>query len=59
MNERVNQMLPIVADSWDRLRPVDVERLLDQFGDEWPEAGRIIVANRPDLEKRVEMYIPE
>ena len=49
----IETVLPVVADSWDRLRACDVYRLLDQIAYETPEslaiAGGAVVAHRPDL----------
>lgn len=46
-------VLPVVADSWDRLRGCDVYRLLDQISYDGPEgltaAGEVVLGHRPDL----------
>ena len=53
----IDRMLPIVADSWDKLRGCDVFRLLDSIayesGESLDTAARIVVGNRPDLLARV------
>jgi hypothetical protein len=57
MEKKLNEMLPVVADSWARLRGCDVDRLLSciEFKDvkSIQEAGSIIVAKRKDLEDYV------
>jgi hypothetical protein len=57
MENQLNAMLPVVADSWDRLRGCDVDRLLSciKFKDvqSIKDAGSIIVAKRKDLEDYV------
>lgn len=44
--EQALAMLKIAADSWDRLRKCDVERLITTYGREYAEH---IVEERPDL----------
>lgn len=49
----VNLVLPVVADSWDKLRRTDVFRLLDSIAYEsiasLNQAGDVISRKRPDL----------
>jgi hypothetical protein len=46
-NERqCNAMLKIVADSWEKLRKCDVERLITTYGTRF---AAFIIENRPDL----------
>ena len=53
----IETMLPIVADSWEKLRGCDVFRLLDTIAYESQSslaiAGGSIVAHRPDLASAV------
>ena len=48
----INRMLPVVADSWDRLRGCDVDRLLISIYYETLSglynAGKIVKSKRPD-----------
>lgn len=57
MRDTVNKMLPIVADSWDKLRSCDVYRLISSvpFGsmDEMGEAVNVILSERPDLAETI------
>lgn len=59
----LNAVLPIVADSWDRLRKCDVYRLLDSIQythvDSINDAGKAIIARRPDLADEVEEVVSE
>jgi hypothetical protein len=53
VSELLTTVLPVVADSWDKLRGCDVYRLLDailyQDEDGLHEAARIVMGKRPDL----------
>lgn len=55
--QQVTNLLPVVADSWDRLRGCDVYRLLDlvlqEDEDGMHAAARIILGKRPDLAHHV------
>jgi hypothetical protein len=46
-------MLPVVADSWPKLRGCDVHRLLSKFSDDLEKAGNVILDHRPDLAQQV------
>ena len=54
----INRMLPVVADSWDRLRGCDVDRLLISIYYETLSglynAGKIVKSKRPDLSSQVD-----
>lgn len=49
----LDTVLPVVADSWEKLRRCDVYRLLDQIhytgAESIARAAQIIAAKRPDL----------
>ena len=49
----IEVVLPVVADSWEKLRKCDVYRLLNQIHydshDSLTSAARVIVHKRPDL----------
>ena len=57
MEKKLNAMLPVVADSWARLRGCDVDRLFSciKFKDvqSIKDAGSIIFAKRKDFEDYV------
>jgi hypothetical protein len=59
----MDRVLPVVADSWERLRRIDVYRLMTQFHYETPEsvrrAGEIIGENRPDLKAEADAVVGE
>lgn len=59
----LNRVLPVVADSWEQLRPCDVFRLLDSIYYESLSglyaAGEIIKTKRPDLTKKVDEAVAE
>lgn len=59
----MNRMLPIVADSWDRLRGCDVYRLLSSVYYEklasLYAAGEAIKTKRPDLTGKVDEAVAE
>lgn len=54
----MDTVLPIVADSWERLRGIDVERLLNSIDYEslssLNDAAEIVKKKRPDLLNEVE-----
>jgi len=55
--ERMNKLLPIVADSWKQLRKSDVYRLLNSIGSDLPasieQAANVIHSQRPDLRDEI------
>jgi hypothetical protein len=59
----MDRMLPVVADSWERLRRIDVYRLMTRIHYETPEsvrrAGEIIGENRPDLKAEADAVVGE
>ena len=59
----VNTVLPVVADSWEKLRGCDVYRLLDSilYRDEngLHDAARIVLGKRPDLAHHVNEAIAD
>ena len=61
--EFMDTVLPVVADSWQKLRKIDVFRLLNSIHylsvDSLNEAGKIIVEQRPDLKDEVAESIEE
>lgn len=61
--ERLERVLPVVADNWKRLRRIDVFRLLNMLRYEdvksLEDAGQIIIAERQDLKEEVEECVEE
>ena len=57
----LTRVLPVVADSWDKLRRSDVERLLNQIHyDGKPSlltAAKIVATKRPELQKHIDQAV--
>lgn len=57
-NRAMEQKIKLVADSVEKLRPLDIDRVLAECGspDEMLDLAKYIASNRPDLASRVESY---
>ena len=62
-NECLDAVLPVVADSWEKLRGCDVYRLLSSIYYETLkglyDAGKIVTGKRPDLHQEVTDAVKE